>query len=715
MGKKITRDILDVKGTTKDRVEPRYNRLIHEKNPYLLQHARNPVDWYPWGPEAFGRAESENRPVFLSIGYSTCHWCHVMARESFEDEEVAKLMNEVFVNIKVDREERPDIDGVYMTVCQLMTGSGGWPLTIVMTPDRRPFFAGTYFPRESRAGHLGMVELIQGIRKIWAARREEVFSSAEQVVATLKQLAADPGSGPVPDRSTLQKAYVHLSTRFDPAAGGFGDAPKFPSAHNLFFLLRYWKRTGEPKALAMVEKTLQCMRNGGIYDHIGFGFHRYSTDSRWRLPHFEKMLYDQALLSLAYLETYQATGRAAYAETAEEIFTYVLRDMTSPDGGFYSAEDADSEGQEGKFYLWSIEEIRRVLQKEESELVIPLFGFQKDGNFIGEAGGRRTGENIFHREKGIGEMAKTRGRTEQEMEDLLEGARRKLFDVRRKRVHPHKDDKILTDWNGMMIAALARGAQVLDNSDYAEAARSAADFILQHLRGAGGRLMHSHRGGRTSAPAHLDDYAFMVWGLLELYEAVFDTGYLKEAIELSEHLMRHFWDRAGGFYFTSDDGEEILVRQKDICDGAIPSGNSVSMMNLLRLARITAKPEWEEKAVAIARACARGIEQMPAAYSQMLSAVEFLQGPSCEIVIAGDPRGTDTKEMIRALRAPFMPGKVVLLRPVGERPSDIEKIAPFTARMDARGGRATAYVCSNFSCQNPTADIVEMLKLLRVE
>jgi hypothetical protein len=637
-----------------------------------------------------------------------------MAHESFEDEEVARLMNEVFVNIKVDREERPDIDGVYMTVCQLMTGSGGWPLTIVMTPDRRPFFAGTYFPRESRAGRIGMVELVQGIRKIWATRREEVFSSAEQVLGTLKQLAADSGSGPAPDRSTLQKAYIHLSTRFDPVTGGFGGAPKFPSAHNLFFLLRYWKRTGEPKALEMVEKTLHGMRRGGIYDHIGFGFHRYSTDSRWRLPHFEKMLYDQAMLSLAYLEAYQATGKAAYAETAGEIFTYVLRDMTSPDGGFYSAEDADSEGREGKFYLWSIDEIRRVLHKEESDLVIPMFGFQKDGNFVEEASDRRTGENIFHQEKSVGEMTKTQGRTERELEETLEGARRKLFDVRRKRVHPHKDDKILTDWNGMMIAALARGAQVLDNPDYAEAARSAADFILQHMRDTGGRLMHSHRGGHTSAPAHLDDYAFMVWGLLELYEAVFDIRYLKEAMELNDHLMRHFWDAAGGFYFTSDDGEEILVRQKDTCDGAIPSGNSVSMMNLVRLARITANPEWEEKAVAIARASARGIEQMPAAYSQMLAAVEFLQGPSCEVVIVGDPRKEDTKEMIRALRTPYVPGKVVLLRPVGDRPSEIEKIAPFTAPMNARGGRATAYVCSNFSCQDPTADIVEMLKLLRV-
>jgi hypothetical protein len=426
------------------------------------------------------------------------------------------------------------------------------------------------------------------------------------------------------------------------------------------------------------------------------------------------MLYDQAMLSLAYLEAYQATGKAAYAETAGEIFTYVLRDMTSPDGGFYSAEDADSEGREGKFYLWSIDEIRRVLHKEESDLVIPMFGFQKDGNFVEEASDRRTGENIFHQEKSVGEMTKTQGRTERELEETLEGARRKLFDVRRKRVHPCKDDKILTDWNGMMIAALARGAQVLDNPDYAEAARSAADFILQHMRDTGGRLMHSHRGGHTSAPAHLDDYAFMVWGLLELYEAVFDIRYLKEAMELNDHLMRHFWDAAGGFYFTSDDGEEILVRQKDTCDGAIPSGNSVSMMNLVRLARITANPEWEEKAVAIARASARGIEQMPAAYSQMLAAVEFLQGPSCEVVIVGDPRKEDTKEMIRALRTPYVPGKVVLLRPVGDRPSEIEKIAPFTAPMNARGGRATAYVCSNFSCQDPTADIVEMLKLLRV-
>ncbi|HOD35926.1 MAG TPA: thioredoxin domain-containing protein [Syntrophales bacterium] len=714
MGRKTTLDMLDVKGTTKDRVEPRYNRLIHEKSPYLIQHAHNPVDWYPWGSEAFRQAEREDKPVFLSIGYSTCHWCHVMAHESFEDEEVAKLMNEVFVNIKVDREERPDIDGVYMTVCQLMTGSGGWPLTIVMTPDKKPFFAGTYFPRESRVGRIGMVELVQGIRKIWTTRREEVFSSAEQVLGTLRQLTAESGQGPEPDRSTLQKAFEDFSRRFDSVTGGFGDAPKFPSPHNLFFLLRHWKRTGESRALEMVEKTLEFMRRGGIYDHIGFGFHRYSTDSRWRLPHFEKMLYDQAMLSMAYLEAYQATGKPGYAETAEEIFTYVLRDMTSPDGGFYSAEDADSEGREGKFYLWSIDEVRRVLQKEEADLVIPMFGFHKDGNFVEEASGRRTGENIFHREKDFGQMADILGRPERELEEVFETARRKLFDVRRKRVHPHKDDKILTDWNGMMIAALARGAQVLDNPDYTEAAVSAAEFVLQHMRGAGGRLMHFHRDGHTSAPAHLDDYAFMVWGLLELYEAVFDVRYLKKAIEFNDHLLRHYWDAAGGFYFTSDDAEEILIRQKETYDGAIPAGNSVAMMNLMRLARITGNGEWEARAVSLARASARSIDQVPAAYAQLLAAVEFLQGPSYEIVVAGDPRKGDTQEMIRSLRKPFLPNKVVLLRPVGGHPSEIEKIASFTVPMKSRDGRATAYVCSGFSCQNPTADIAEMLKTLRV-
>ena len=713
MGKKMTRDMLDVRGTTKNRVEPHYNSLIHEKSPYLIQHAHNPVDWYPWGPEAFKRAKREDKPVFLSIGYSTCHWCHVMAHESFEDEEVAKLMNEAFVNIKVDREERPDIDGVYMTVCQLMTGSGGWPLTIVMTPDKKPFFAGTYFPRESRMGRIGMVELVQGIQKIWTTRREEVFSSAEQVLGTLRQLAADTGTGSDPDRSTLQKAFDDFSRRFDPATGGFGDAPKFPSPHNLLFLLRYWKRTGESRALEMVEKTLHFMRRGGIYDHIGFGFHRYSTDSRWRLPHFEKMLYDQAMLSIACLEAYQATGKSGYAATAEEIFTYVLRDMTSPDGGFYSAVDADSEGREGKFYLWSIDEIRRVLQKEESDLIIPMFGFQKDGNFIEEASSRRTGENIFHQERDIGEMADILGRPENELNEVFENARRKLFDIRRKRVHPHKDDKILTDWNGMMIAALARGAQVLDNPDYAEAAVSAADFILQHLQASDGRLMHFHRDGHASAPAHLDDYAFLIWGLLELYEAVFDIRYLKKAIEFNDHLLRHFWDTAGGFYFTSDDGEEILIRQKEAYDGAIPSGNSIAMMNLIRLARITANGEWEEKAVSLARASARSIEQVPAAYSQLLVAVEFLQGPSYEIVIAGDIRKGDTKEMIRSLHKPFLPNKVLLIRPAGDRPAEIEKIAPFTGSMKSQGGQATAYVCSGFSCKSPTTDIVEMLKMLR--
>ena len=712
MGKKITRDMLDVRGTTKDRVETRYNRLVHEKSPYLLQHARNPVEWYPWGAEAFERAKKEDKPVFLSIGYSTCHWCHVMAHESFEDEAVARLMNGVFVNVKVDREERPDIDGVYMSVCQMMTGSGGWPLTIIMTPDKKPFFAGTYFPKESRMGRIGMVELVPGIRKIWTSRRDEVLSSAEQVMATLRQIASDSAAGAEPDLATLRKGYENLALRFDPASGGFGRAPKFPSPHNLFFLLRYWRRTGEPKALEMVEKTLRSMRRGGIYDHIGFGFHRYSTDALWKIPHFEKMLYDQATLSLACLEAFQATGKGQYASTAEEIFTYVLRDMASPGGGFYSAEDADSEGGEGKFYLWTLDEVQACLPKEASDLLIPMYGFQREGNFLEESSGRRTGENIFHQEKTLEDLARLTGRPVEDLARDYEHARGTLFDLRRKRVHPHKDDKILTDWNGLMIAALARGGQVLGNPEYAEAARGAADFILQAMRDARGCLMHSHREGQTSVPAVLDDYAFLTWGLIELYEAVFDPAYLRAAIGLNEHLLEHFWDEKGGFYFTSDDGEEILVRQKEVYDGAIPSGNSVAMLNLLRLSRITANPSLQDRAVELARAFSKNIEQMPAAYSQLLVAVDFLQGPSHEIVIAGDPAAEDTRGMLGALRRAFLPNRVLLFRPAGAESPGIDGITGFTESMKSRGGRATAYVCTNFSCKSPTTDIGEMLGML---
>ena len=703
------------KQRARDRSAKGRNRLRFEKSPYLLQHANNPVDWYPWGPEAFEKARREHKPIFLSIGYSTCHWCHVMEHESFEDPEVARLMNDVFVSIKVDREERPDLDNIYMTVCQMMTGGGGWPLTIIMTPDKKPFFAGTYFPRESRHGRIGMLDLIPRIKEIWSNRHEEVLKSADQITAALQQSSPE-APGEELGEPTLRAAFEQLAQRFDEDHGGFGSAPKFPTPHNLLFLLRYWKRTDNEKALRIVEKTLRAMRRGGMYDHVGFGFHRYSTDSTWLVPHFEKMLYDQALLAMAYTEAYQVTRKGKYSETAREVFAYVLRDMKSETGAFYSAEDADSEGEEGKFYLCTEEEIRRVLTAEEANLVITAFNIEKGGNFHEEATGRRGGSNILYLKQDFHEIASDLKMSEKQLISRLENGRRKLFDAREKRIHPHKDDKILADWNGLMIAALAKGARALDEPGYAEAAKNAVDFILQNMRTQDGRLLHRYRDGQAALTATVDDYAFLIWGMLELYESTFEVGFLESALKLNDDLLKHFWDeKPGGFYFTADDAEKLLVRQMDIYDGAVPSGNSVAALNLLRLARITANTDFEEKAARIGRAFSKAVNQAASAYTQMMLAVDFIVGPSYEVVIAGKSGARDTKAMIRTLRQHFMPNKVVLFRPTEEKSPDIIRVAEYTTYQSNIDGKATAYVCLNYNCKLPTTDSGKMLQLLAVK
>jgi len=706
--------------TMEQSTEQHGNRLRFEKSPYLLQHADNPVDWYPWGEEAFEKARKEDKPIFLSIGYSTCHWCHVMEHESFEDPEVARLMNEVFVSIKVDREERPDIDKMYMTVSQMLTGSGGWPLNIIMTPDKKPFFAGTYFPKESRFGRVGMLDLIPRIQEIWLNERQKAIDTADQVVAALQKVSqqtivqskySDETGGRL-DEAILDAAYKELVDRFDETHGGFGTAPKFPTPHTLLFLLRYWKRSNDEKALKMVQHTLQAMRLGGIYDHIGFGFHRYSTDSKWLLPHFEKMLYDQALLAMAYTEAYQATKNEEYARTAQEIFTYVLRDMTAPPGGFYSAEDADSEGVEGKFYVWAQEETHQVLDEEDAAFVVKVFNFRKDGNFKEQAIGLKTGENIVYLQKPLTDVAADLGVTEQDLRQRIENIRQKLFDIREQRVHPHKDDKILTDWNGLMIAALAKGAKVFGEPQYAEAGERAVKFILDKMQSEKGRLLHRYRDGEAAITAHVDDYTFLIWGLIELYEATFQVGYLKHALTLNDDLIEYFWDDTpGGFYFTADDSEQLLIRQKEIYDGAVPSGNSVAMLNLLRLGRITANPELEEKAASLARTFSETVAQTPSAYTLLMLAVEFGLGPSYEVVIVGDSHSEDTKQMLQALRDNFLPNKVVLLRPTEQESPEILRLAAYVEPYVSIEDKATAYVCHNYICSLPTTDIETMLDL----
>jgi uncharacterized protein len=689
------------------------NRLGLEQSPYLLQHADNPVDWYPWGNEAFAKAKRENKPVFLSIGYSTCHWCHVMEHESFEDPAVARLMNETFVSVKVDREERPDIDIVYMRVCQMMTGSGGWPLSIFLTAAKKPFFADTYIPRESRFGKMGILELIPRIQEIWTTRQGELGEAAGQIASALSK-TGPPAAGKELNDSVMQAAYQEFASSFDKVHGGFGPAPKFPAPHNLSFLLRYWKRTGNNIALEMVETTLQAMRRGGFYDVIGGGFHRYSTEAEWRVPHFEKMLYDQALLAIAYTEAFQATQKEDYAQTAQEILDYVLRDMTSREGGFYSAEDADSEGAEGKYYLWTTDEIETALLREDAELAFKVFDIHQEGNLLADFGTAGRGLNIIHYARPLQDLAGELGMDLSTLSARIEGIRRKLFRFREKRIHPFKDDKILTDWNGLMIAALAKASAVMGNSRYAEAARRAADFLLKNLRSPNGRLLHRFRGGEAALPANIDAYAFLVYGLMELYEATFEAQYLKSAVELNRDMISHFWDaQEGGFYFSAYDSENILVRPKEIYDGAVPSGNSIAMLNLLRLGRITGDTGLEEKAARTGKTFYSAVNRTPSAHSQLLIALDFARGPSYEMVFAGSRTGEESRQMLDEVHHQFIPDKVIIWRDENELSDEIVRIAPWIKDYKAVNGRLSAYVCRNYHCEMPVTGAEALAKLLR--
>ncbi len=686
------------------------NRLAEEKSPYLLQHADNPVDWYPWGEEAFEKAAEEDKPIFLSIGYATCHWCHVMAHESFEDEDVAEMMNRAFVNIKVDREERPDIDNTYMTVCQMLTGSGGWPLTIIMTPEKKPFYAATYIPKTGRYGRPGMRELIPRINGLWQNEREKVNSSAEEIIqAFQKSNRQEQGEGLT--KEVLKEAFETYSKNYDAEKGGFGSSPKFPSPHNLMYLLRYWHDTKNKEALQMVTSTLEAMRKGGIFDQVGFGFHRYSTDADWLVPHFEKMLYDQAMLIMAYTEAWQATGNPRFRQTAEQTIAYVLRDMQHPQGAFYSAEDADSEGEEGKFYVWSMDEIREALPAADAELTIEVFNLSEEGNYVDEASRQRTGKNILHLTNSPDELAKERNMSVEKLEEKLNDIRETLFEIREQRTRPLLDDKVLTDWNGMMIAALAKAGRTFNEQDYISEAERAYEFIKEYLMQKDGSLLHRFREGESAINAHADDYAFLVWGLLELYEATFNTDYLQKAIELNRSFIDNFWDpEQGGFYFTAEGSEELLGRKKEVYDGAIPSGNSIALTNLLRIGRITANTDLEKKADELIKLYSSQVTQAPTGFGQFLQGVYFALTESFEIVIAGHRKDETTQKMINSIQAEYIPNKVILLN----EPSDknITTLAPYTKEQTMSGNRATAYICRNYSCDAPTNDPGKMMDLL---
>lgn len=686
------------------------NRLINEKNPYLLQHAYNPVDWYPWSNEAFEKAKTENKPVFLSIGYSTCHWCHVMEKESFEDKEVSDLMNETFISIKVDREERPDIDGIYMSACQMITGSGGWPLTVVMTPDKKPFFIGTYFPKYTRFNRIGLMELIPKLKDIWTNRKDEVQQSAEEITAAINNRSTAEVSEEI-NESVLDKAYNELSRNFDEESGGFGTAPKFPSPHNLMFLLRYWKRKNEPKALEIVKKTLTQMRLGGIYDHIGFGFARYSTDGNWLIPHFEKMLYDQAMLVLVFTETYLATKNHFYKKTAEEILEYVLRDMTHNEGGFFSAEDADSEGEEGKFYLWCADEIRNILSKDESEMILKIFNIKENGNWIDESKGTTTGTNIFHLKKSLDKLADESNLDQDDFLQRSEIIRKKLFDYREKRIHPHKDDKILTDWNSLMISALVKAYQAFNNRAYLDAAEKSFNNVEKNLINKYGKLLHRYKDGEAAVKAFIDDYAFLINALLDLYESTFNLRYFEKALELQSTIDKEFWDNKGGYYFSSAQNEKLIARQKVIYDGAVPSGNSIALLNLIRLFKITTDINYQNKIDMMIKYFSAQIYRMPSAFCMFLCGLNFLFSDSTEIIIVSKNKDDISNEALDLIRNDFNPDKIIILK-LAEQDGKFNVIFPYTEGMKLLDDKTTFYVCSNYSCKQPVNKVKELEKII---
>ncbi len=666
------------------------NQLANEKSPYLLQHADNPVDWYPWSNEAFEKAKTEDKPVFLSIGYATCHWCHVMAHESFEDEEVARLMNGAFVNIKVDREERPDIDNTYMTICQMMTGQGGWPLTIIMTPEKEPFFAATYLPKQSRQNRIGMLDLVPQIEQAWKNRRGEIKKSTGKILEHFSQTLELSKQGGKLEDDILEQAVDELSRRFDSQYGGFGTSPKFPSPHNLIFLMHASRSGRDDNALNMALRTLEFMRYGGIFDHIGGGFHRYSTDRKWLLPHFEKMLYDQAMLILAYTLGWQHSKKPLLKDTVYRIVEYIERDLLSESGGFYSAEDADSEGEEGKFYVWEKEEIESILDKEDADFISRLFNVTDDGNFREEATGEKTGANILH-------LSSLPGQKEMEKADSI---LQKLKREREKRIRPLLDDKILTDWNGLIMAALSKAGAVFGDKNLIGLAERVFSFIDQKMTTEDGGLQHRFKDGDAAIGGMADDYAFVIWGLIELYEATFNLKYLRKSIELNRHFEKHFRDEShGGYYFTSEKSEKLLGRQKEIYDGAIPSSNSVQVLNQVRIARLTGDTSHEEKAVKDLHAFAKQVNHTPAGYLHALHALFLTGGDSYEIVITSEKKNEVTDHYLKIIRTAPLIEPAIHLR-TSDNHKNLAELAPFTGDFSMKE-QELVYVCKNFSCDLP--------------
>jgi len=675
------------------------NQLINETSPYLLQHAHNPVDWYPWGPEALERSRKEDKPILLSIGYSACHWCHVMEHESFENEDIAKMMNDNFVCIKVDREERPDLDSIYMNAVQMMTGHGGWPMTMFLTPDLKPFYGGTYYPPEDRRGMAGFPKVLTAIADSYKNRRPEILASADAITAELKKGDRFVASNELLTTEVLNSAFSALTGSFDQRHGGFGGAPKFPPSMTLMFLLRHHKRTNSAQALEMVETTLRKMAGGGMYDHLGGGFARYSVDARWLVPHFEKMLYDNALLTRIYLQAYQQTKNPLYRRIAEETLEYIIRDMTDRSGGFYSSEDADSEGEEGKFYVWTRSEVLDLLGADDGEVFCEFFDVTDEGNF-------EHGKSILNTPQTLEEFAADKEMSADALTRIINAGKRRLFNVREQRVRPGRDDKTLAAWNGLMLTAFAEAANILGRDDYREIAVRNAEFLTKELM-RDGRLLRTYKAGQAKLNGYLEDYAYVIEGLLAVYEATFELRFFTRARELADTMIDQFWDEQdGGFYFTSSDHEELITRTKDYFDNATPSGNSVAAAALLKLAVLTQQHDYSNNAVTILRALRPAMSRYPSAFGYMLSALDFYLSEPKEIAIVGKLDSHEVRSFAEEVYSRYLPNKVV----AASEPGDEAAAAAIRLLIDRSsvGSTATAYVCRNYTCLAPATTAEEL-------
>lgn len=685
------------------------NRLADQTSPYLLQHKDNPVDWYPWGPEALQRARDEDRPIFLSIGYSACHWCHVMEHESFENERIARIMNENFVNIKVDREERPDLDAVYMDAVQAMTGHGGWPMSVFLTPDGTPFFGGTYFPPDNSRGMMGFPQVLLAVSQAYKEQRDKIAQSAQEMRNLLQNSAALRPSSTEPNPGILDEAARTTLKQFDRVHGGTEGAAKFPQPMNIEFMLKSYRRTGDQEHLAFVELTLQKMAHGGIYDQAGGGFHRYSVDEVWLVPHFEKMLYDNAQLARVYLAAYQATGNALYRRITEETLDYVLREMTSPEGAFYSTQDADSEGEEGKFYVWTPGEVNSILGEEDGKLFNLLYDVTQRGNF--------EGHNILHLPRTFETVARATGIPLDRLHEVAARGRQKLYEARSKRVWPGRDDKVLVGWNGLMMHTFAEAASVLERGDYRQAATRNAEFILTTLVQANDqaplgeiRLYRTYKDGKAHIEAFAEDYAFYADGLISLYEATFDPRWIESARGLLATLLGHFWDDEGGFFSTADFHESLIARPRELYDNAIPSASSVAAEALLRLYLLTTEPDYEKYAVETLRPMLDVLGKAPTAFGRMLCALDFYLSSPSEVALIGPLDDAGMAEMLRGVWRTYVPNKVV----AAASPDDAAaaRIVPLLAERPQIDNKATAYVCRNYVCEAPTTDPQQMLDML---